>query len=89
MAARSKSGMVRWLFELPSFALLLTLALPPLAAATLELKSEKQNAHSNRITSVQFSPNGALIVSGSWDQTIKVWDSGAKPPEKPFTPFFN
>ena len=48
-------------------------ALPSLAAATLELKSEKQNAHSVR--SVQFSPNGALIVSGSFDKTIKVWDA--------------
>ena len=56
---------------------LLIRALPSLAAATLELKSEKQNAHSREITSVQFSPNGALIVSGSFDKTIKVWDSGA------------
>ena len=35
--------------------------------------AEKLNAHSSRVTSVQFSPNGALIVSGSSDKTIKVW----------------
>ena len=46
-------------------------------AATLELKTEKTNAHSNYVASVQFSPDGSKIVSGSYDQTIKVWDSGA------------
>jgi WD40 repeat protein len=39
--------------------------------------SEKTNAHSNVITSVAFSPDGTKIVSGSDDETIKVWDSGA------------
>ena len=40
----------------------------------MELLSQKTNAHSNRITSVVFSPDGTKIVSGSWDQTIKVWE---------------
>ena len=40
----------------------------------MELLSEKTNAHSERITSVVFSPDGTKIVSGSFDQTIKVWD---------------
>jgi len=40
--------------------------------------SEKTNAHSGRIRSVAFSPDGTKIVSGSDDnKTIKVWDSGA------------
>jgi WD40 repeat protein len=43
----------------------------------LELLSEKTNAHSRQITSVAFSPDGTKIVSGSFDLTIKVWDSGA------------
>ena len=47
-----------------------------LAAASLELKAEKQSAHSNRVMSVAFSPDGKTIVSGSYDQTIKVWDAG-------------
>jgi WD40 repeat protein len=39
--------------------------------------NEKTNAHSNYIMSVAFSPDGTKIVSGSYDKTIKVWDSGA------------
>jgi WD40 repeat protein len=39
--------------------------------------SKKTNAHSDRIMSVAFSPDGTKIVSGSYDKTIKVWDSGA------------
>jgi hypothetical protein len=46
-------------------------------AGTLELKSEKANAYSNNVASVAFSPDGKTIVSGSYDQTIKVWDAGA------------
>ena len=47
-----------------------------LATASLELKAEKQSAHSGTIWSVAFSPDGATIVSGSDDATIKVWDAG-------------
>ena len=49
-------------------------------ADKLELLSEKTNAHSGRIFSVAFSPDGTMIVSGSHDKTIKVWDSGALQP---------
>ena len=47
-----------------------------LAAASLELKAEKQNAHSGFVLSVAFSPDGKTIVSGSVDKTLKVWDAG-------------
>ena len=47
-----------------------------LASASLELKAEKQSAHSNVISSVAFNKDGDKIVSGSWDKTIKVWDAG-------------
>jgi WD40 repeat protein len=43
-------------------------------AVKLEQLSEKTNAHSGVVTSVAFSPDGTKIVSGSFDQTIKVWD---------------
>ena len=44
--------------------------------------AEKTNAHSDQIMSVAFSPDGTKIVSGSFDKTIKVWDSGAPEPSK-------
>ena len=47
-----------------------------LAAASLELKAEKQRAQGDRVASVAFSPDGKTMVSGSWDETIKVWDAG-------------
>ena len=51
-----------------------------LVAASLELKAEKESAHSgsgsNEMISVAFSPDGKTIVSGSFDKTIKVWDAG-------------
>ena len=46
----------------------------------MELLSEKTNAHSRAINSVTFSPDGTKIVSGSGDETIKVWDFGAQEP---------
>ena len=46
--------------------------------ATLELKTEKANAHSEAITSVAYSPDGSQILTGSWDKSLKVWDSGGR-----------
>ena len=46
-----------------------------LVAASLDLKAEKQSAHSGMVWSVAFSPDGKTIVSGSDDQTLKVWDA--------------
>ena len=51
------------------------LSTPLLATASLELKAEKQSAHSDWIRSVAFNNDGTKIVSGSDDQTIKVWDA--------------
>ena len=35
------------------------------------------NGHKNCVFSVAFSSDGERIVSGSWDNTIKIWDSMA------------
>jgi WD40 repeat protein len=37
---------------------------------TLTLKG-----HAGQVTSVAFSPEGKRIVSGSFDNTVKVWDA--------------
>ena len=37
---------------------------------TLTLKG-----HTWKVESVVFSPDGKRIVSGSWDQTLKVWNA--------------
>ena len=42
----------------------------------MELKAEKQGAHSDSVYSVAFSPDGTTIVSGSSEHSIKVWDAG-------------
>ena len=47
-----------------------------LATGSLELKAEKESAHSSYILSVAFNYDGTKIVSGSADKTIKVWDAG-------------
>ena len=47
-----------------------------LVAASLELKAKNENAYSDCINSVAFSPDGKTIVSGSDDKTLKVWDAG-------------
>jgi WD40 repeat protein len=31
--------------------------------------------HSNKVTSVAYSPDGKHIVSGSFDSTVKIWDA--------------
>jgi len=61
-------------------------------ATLINCVAEKASAHSKEVLSVTFSPDGTKIVSGSYDATIKVWDSGAPralkiaPPRPKLTP---
>ena len=40
--------------------------------------------HSDYVSSVAFSPDGKLIVSGSWDKTVRLWNTTGKPIGQPF-----
>ena len=33
------------------------------------------SGHSREVTSCSFSPDGASVLSGSWDKTLKIWDA--------------
>ena len=33
--------------------------------------------HGDRVPSVEFSPEGRLLASGSFDQTLRLWDVGS------------
>ncbi|HEY9672333.1 MAG TPA: TIR domain-containing protein [Waterburya sp.] len=37
------------------------------------------SGHTNRVTSVSFSPNGKTIATASWDKTVKLWSVEGKP----------
>jgi WD40 repeat protein len=43
----------------------------------LERKQEKQTlmGHKGRVTSLAYSPDGRHLMTGSWDRTIKFWDT--------------
>ena len=57
-----------------------------LEAASIELKVEKQGAHSGMVRSVAFSPDDKSIVSCSGDRALKVWDAGTLPRPTPDLP---
>ena len=46
-------------------------------AASGEGTAHPQRAHERRIISVAFSPDGQRIVTGSGDQTAKVWEAAS------------
>ena len=49
-----------------------------LASITVPVKTEYVlEGHEGGVNSVAYSPNGAQIVSGSYDNTVRVWDAGA------------
>jgi WD40 repeat protein len=33
------------------------------------------SGHTNHVTSMCYSSDSKIIMSGSWDKTIKIWDA--------------
>jgi hypothetical protein len=56
------------------FALCLLLSGLSINAAAQEVAVYPQLGHSGNVSSVAFSPDGKQILSGSYDNTIKLWD---------------
>src|SRR5438270_6241033 len=40
--------------------------------------------HTDPVYSVDFTPDGSLIVTGSFDKTVKLWDAATKKPVRTF-----
>ena len=48
-----------------------------LSLRLLKASTEESGAHSERVASAVFSPDGKTILSGSHDKSIAVWDAEA------------
>ncbi len=64
--------------SLPNSELIITLMWTDNCIKIWNAKSLKKiatlNGHTDRVTSVSYSPDGKNIISSSWDGTIKIWD---------------
>ena len=52
---------------------------PGQPAGDLGIEPYVLDGHEDRVTSVAWSPDGRWLATGSWDQTIRLWDVGSLP----------
>ena len=53
--------------------------------AVMRTVSQSIAAHQHEIAGLAFSSDGTRLVSGSWDNTAKVWKAGSKEPQATLT----
>jgi WD40 repeat protein len=46
----------------------------------------KFEAHREEINEVKFSPRGLLLLTASYDSTVKLWEPGPAPPDEKKVP---
>ena len=57
--------------------LLISTLFLPIGVATAKLKATLEG-HTDNVWSVAFSPNGKMLASVSWDQTVRLWNVDTK-----------
>src|SRR5579872_2076182 len=77
---------------MPNRALVVILAFGSVVGATLlglaqdpTAESKMLVGHTDPVYSVDFTPDGTQIVTGSFDKTLKLWDAVTKKPLRTFT----